>query len=374
MRMNNKKKNSFEVEELGKFTEKEIYEIPEALRRLIQNKDHIEKIAQKVINNNTRHIYLIGAGTSYHAGFAISYMFNRITHIPTFCEFSMEFQYLIEPILDKNDCVIGISQSGRTKDTIESVKLAKQSRGCLTIAVTNDSESELAEACDYDIFLNCGEEKSVLATKTYINQLAGLSILALETAISKGEITENYYRMIWEELKLIPSKIENSLPDLHKKIKDYSNYFKFAEFCFILGGGSDYATAMEASLKLKEGARIFGQAYSTAEFPHGPITLADSSAWILAIIPKEEDQRKKNLINLLKRIKERKATILGIYEIEDEKDIPDPIDFGIQVPNTIHDLQPIIMILAVQLLTLEIARIKNINSDTPKFLTKVSGI
>jgi glucosamine--fructose-6-phosphate aminotransferase (isomerizing) len=131
---------------------------------------------------------------------------------------------------------------------------------------------------------------------------------------------------------------------------------------------------MEASLKLKEGSRIFGQAYSTAEFPHGPITLADSDAWILAMISHEKDQRKENLMNLLLRIKERKATILGIYEAEKSEEVPNVIDFGIRVPNTLKDLQPLVMILAVQLLTLEIAKIKGINCDTPKFLTKVSGI
>ncbi|MBY8982798.1 MAG: hypothetical protein KGD57_07610, partial [Candidatus Lokiarchaeota archaeon] len=93
-----------------------------------------------------------------------------------------------------------------------------------------------------------------------------------------------------------------------------------------------------------------------------------------AIIPHEDDQRKKNLINLLERIKERKATILGVYESEETNNIPKPIDIGIQVPNTIKDLQPLIMILAIQLLTLEIARIKGIDCDTPKYLTKVSGI
>ncbi|MBD3194181.1 MAG: SIS domain-containing protein [Candidatus Lokiarchaeota archaeon] len=363
-----------EVNKLGKFTEKEIYEIPDKLQILIESYETIVKIARNIIDFNTKHIYLLGAGSSYHAGFAISYMFNRISKIPTYCEYSMEFQYLIEPILDSRDCIIAISQSGETKDTIESIKLAKDSKKCLIIAITNNDESQLAKLCDHSIFLNCGEEKSVLATKTYINQLASLSILALEIAIIKKSVTKEDYKIIWDELKQIPTKIKNTLPKLHNSIKQHSNYFKFAEFCFILGGGPDYATAKEASLKLKEGARIFGQAYSTAEFPHGPITLADSKAWILAIIPHENDQRKKNLLNLLARIKERKATILGVFEGDLSETIPEQLDFGIAVPNTINDLQPLVMILAVQLLTLEIARIKGINSDSPKFLTKVSGI
>ena len=179
---------------------------------------------------------------------------------------------------------------------------------------------------------------------------------------------------MFSELDKIPELIRESIPSLHNIIKLYSHYFKFAEFCFILGSGPDYATAMEASLKLKEGARIFGQAYSTAEFPHGPITLADSRTWILALIPHEDDKRKRILISLLERIKERKATILGVYETGEKGVIPGPIDIAIQIPNTIMDFQPLIMILAVQLLTLEISRIKGIDCDTPKFLTKVSRI
>ncbi|MFX0069590.1 MAG: SIS domain-containing protein [Candidatus Hermodarchaeota archaeon] len=360
-------------ETLGNLTEKEIFEIPNCLKKVIEEKELINKVAKEVVTHNTQHIFIIGAGSSYHAGFAMSYMFNRITNIPTFTEFAMEFQYLIKPILHKEDCIIGVSQSGETKDTIETIKIAKD-YGCLTIGITNNLDSTLAKLCDLSIFLKCGDEKAILATKTYVSELAALSMLSLEIAKLNKSIPNEEYNKIWVELIKIPDKINSILLNLHEVIKKYSQYFKFADFCFIIGSGPDFATAMEASLKLKEGARIFGQAYSTAEFPHGPITLADSRTWILAIIPHEEDKRKKKLINLLKRIKERKATILGIYESTDQSFIPDSVDFGIQVPNTILDLQPLLMILGVQLLTLEIARIKGINCDTPKYLSKVSEI
>lgn len=358
------------IEDLGKLTQKEIYEIPESLKNALEQKEIVAKIAEEIKSRNVSHIYLIGAGSSYHAGFAISYMFNRITSIPTFTEYSMEFQYLIEPILKKSDCIIGLSQSGETKDTIESIKIAKN-LGCLTIGISNQLNSSLARICDFAISLKCNEEKSVLATKTYVSELAILSMVSMEIAKKKNSITIDEYHEIWDDLNAIPIKIETILPRLHAEIKKCSQYFKFAEFCFILGGGEDYAAAMEASLKLKEGARIFGQAYPIAEFPHGPITLADYKAWILAFIPREEDKRRENMDALLKRIKERKATILGIYSSEE---VPESVDFGIQVPSTYKDLQPLLTILSIQLLTLEIARIKGINCDTPKFLSKVSGI
>ncbi|NHJ24402.1 MAG: SIS domain-containing protein [Candidatus Lokiarchaeota archaeon] len=358
---------------LGKYTEKEIYEIPLILKKVIEQKNEIQRIAQIIKESGIRHIYLIGAGSSYHAGFAMNYLFNRITKIPTYTEFSMEFQYLIKPILKKDDCVIGISQSGETSDTIDSIKIAKD-LGCLTIAITNNTNSNLSKITDCVIGLGCGEEISVLATKTYVAQLTLLSMLSLEISHLNKSITSEEYDSLWGELRRIPDKIHSTLPILHKKVINSSYHFKFVKFCFILGSGPDYATAMEGSLKLKEGARIFGQAYSTAEFPHGPITLADSDTCIIAIIPQERDSRKNKLLNLLERIKERKATILAIYESLDENIHDLPFDIGLQVPDTSLDLQPLVMILAIQLLTLEIARVNGLNPDEPKFLKKVSNI
>lgn len=366
--MNNEEQ--IDIAEFGKYTQEEIFQIPECLKRVLEEKDLIKRIANEIQSRKVRSIYLVGAGSSYHAGYAISYMFNNVSKIPTYTEYSMEFEYLIKPILTQDDCIIGISQSGETIDTIEDIKMGKQ-LGCLSIGISNSLDSSLGNICDFNVPLNCGEEKSILATKTYVAELFVLSMLALEIANIRETITNERYSEIWEELISIPVKISTILPRLHKEIKKYSHYFKFAEFCFILGGGADYASAMEASLKLKEGSRIFGQAYSTAEFPHGPITLADSRAWILAIIPQEEDKIKENILNLLLRIKERKATIFGIYHSDE---IPRALDFGVQIPTTIRELQPTLTILVIQLLTLEIARIKGINCDEPKYLKKVSGI
>jgi glucosamine--fructose-6-phosphate aminotransferase (isomerizing) len=369
----NNSEESNENDKLGTLTQKEIYEIPSILQNVLAQKDFIRNIAKELSKKSVTHIYLIGAGSSYHAGFAISYMFNRLTNIPTFTEYSMEFQYLILPILQKSDCVIGISQSGETKDTVESLRQAKEF-GSFTIGITNNPDSNLAKVPDIVIELKCGEEKSVLATKTYLAELTVLVIFSLELAGQNKSISNEEYNRIWVELIRIPDKVHSILPSLHSMIKDNVSFFKSTKFCFIIGSGPDYATAMEAALKLKEGARIFSQAYSTAEFPHGPITLADSDSCILAIIPHEEDKRKENLLHLLKRLKERDAKILGIYESIDSDYVPESIDYGIKVPNSYIDLQPLIIIIAIQLLTIEIAKINGLNPDEPKFLTKISNL
>lgn len=370
--MNQEKVNIID-QNLGKQTQSEIFEIPQCLNRVLNQKDLISTVATKIVKRKTHHLYIIGAGSSYHAGYAMSYMFNRLTKIPTFTEFSMEFLYLIKPILGKEDCVIAISQSGKTKDTINSIEISKEI-GCLTIGITNNLDSDLTKICDFNLGLNCKEEESVLATKTYVASLAILAMLSLEIARENKTVISEEYNQIWVELVRMSDRINSLLPLLHKKIKKYVYFFKNINYCFILGSGPEYATAMEAALKLKEGSRIFGQAYSTAEFPHGPITLADSNTGILAIIPYENDERKQNLLNLLKRLKERKAIIIGIYEYLENTNAPESVCYGIEIPNTVSDLQPILMILAIQLLTLELSRAYGINCDTPKFLTKVMGV
>ena len=203
---------------LGKLTQKEIFEIPSSLKKVIEQKNLISRIAKGIISKNVNHIFVIGAGSSYHAGFAMSYMFNRITKIPTFTEFSMEFQYLVKPILTKDDCVIALSQSGETKDTIDSIKISKEI-GCLTIGITNDPNSNLAKISEYSINLNCGKENSVLATKTYVTELAVLAILSVEISKEKKSINNEEINSIWVELVRIPDKIYSILPILHENIK-----------------------------------------------------------------------------------------------------------------------------------------------------------
>lgn len=362
--------------EYGKQTLQEIWEIPEAIRRGIINKDDRNKIyevAQKIVESGCASIYCLGSGTSYHAGLVATYWFSQLAYFPTHCELAPEFPYLVEPIVAKKHVVICISQSGESELTVYSAKVAKE-KGAFVIAITNNPSSELAKiANDNTILIKAGPEKSVLATKTYVTQLVILTALAIDLAKIRGKITEDRYESLWDELKSMPKLIELILPNYRKEIKKIAPYFKFARNCFVIGAGPDYANCMEAALKLKEGARIFAQAFSTAEFPHGPITLAEpQSSFVLCILPrKEAESRHEDVVKLIKRLKEREITVLGIKDPSD--DIND-LDIVIDIPQCSETFQPIFSIIPVQLLVVEIATIQGINCDTPKFLSKVSGL
>ncbi|TKJ16644.1 MAG: hypothetical protein CEE43_19580 [Promethearchaeota archaeon Loki_b32] len=322
------------------------------------------------MSSGIEHIYLIGSGSSYLAGFTISYLFNNIGSIPTYAVFATEFQYLIKPILNENDCIIGLSQSGETKGVIDSINSGRK-LGCLTIAITNYMASNLAKISDISLHLQCSIENSVLSTKTYISELVILSILSLEIAKIKKRITDNEYNTIWEDLTSLPKNIQTHLSKLHREIKSISKNLKTIEFCFYLGSGADYPTVMEGCLKLKEGARFIGHAYPTSEFSHGPLTIVGPNICVISIIPQENDKKKQNIFKILKRIKDLNGIVLVLYS---SNEIYDQFDFKIKVPTTNQYLQPINSVIGFQLLTLEIARLRGINCDTPRYLTKITDM
>ncbi len=362
--------------ELGKITSSEIWEIPESIRKTLFTKEEAErirKIAKAIIDSGCVSIYCLGSGTSYHAGLVSTYTFVEVAKFPTHCELAPEFPYLVEPIIAKKHCCICISQSGESELTVYAAEKSKEA-GAFIVAITNNPESKLAKvAGDYALITQAGIEKSVLATKTYVAQLVILKALAIDLAMLRGTITKDEHESLWDELKAIPKIIELTLPMMRKEIRKLAPYFKFAKNCFAIGTGPDFANTMEAALKLKEGARIFAQAFSTAEFPHGPITLAESHmAFCIVIVPKREKERRYNdVIKLMQRLKERGVTILAINCNEEKLE---DIDFSISIPLVSEIFQPIITIVPIQLLVVEISIIQNINCDTPKYLSKISGI
>lgn len=351
----------------------EIFAIPQSVKRTIQQRDALERVARAMLDVRPELIILTGSGTSFHAGLAANYWFARHARVPTFVVLSPEFQFQVAPVLRKRHVVVVISQSGESVDAVEAAKVAK-SAGALTVGVTNSPESTLAETVEHVLATRCGEEKSILATKTYVAQLAALFGLAIELGRFGEKLSVETSEGFWEHLRLIPAQVEVLLPQLHASIRKLAKYYKFVEKAFVLGAGPDFATAQEAALKLKEGARITAQAYSTAEFPHGPITLADPSAWIVAIVPHEDDPRRGPIIRLLERIKSRGATILGIIIQTKPTNDLDFLDHVVNLPSTPEDLFPLLSIIPIQLLVVEIALIKELNPDAPKWLTKVAGI
>lgn len=363
--------------ELGKHTLTEIWEIPQTLRNLFNHpgtRRQIKQIAQAIHESGCVSIYVFGSGTSYHAGLVSTYWFSQLAKIPTHCELAPEFPYLIEPIIAPKHVSICISQSGESELTVYAAQKA-QERGSFVIGVTNEADSQLATLTgDHSIITQAGTEQSILATKTYVSQLGALLALALDLAILRETITQDLYVKYWRELEELPGKIDTYFPLIHSQIQQIAPVFKFSRNCFVIGAGPDYGNCMETALKLKEGARIFAQAFSTAETPHGPITLLSDprDAFVLCIIPRPEaEQRYNDIIKLNHRLRERGVTILRIGS---PTDIENSEDLAIDIPPSSEILQPILSILPIQILVVEISRVQNIDCDTPKFLSKVSKL
>ncbi|UYP46572.1 Glutamine--fructose-6-phosphate aminotransferase [isomerizing] [Candidatus Lokiarchaeum ossiferum] len=362
---------------LGKKTISEIWQVPMAIQKSVfqkQNRALIREISRGIISSGCVSIYIFGSGTSYHAGLVSTYWFSQLAKFPTHCELAPEFPYLIEPIIAPKHVAICISQSGESELTVYSAQKSKD-KGAHVIAITNNESSTITKIAGHrTLVTQAGPEESILATKTYISELAVLAALAIDLAFLRKKISDDEYNSIWDEFKTVPKLIELTLPLFHKEIRTIAPFFKFSRNCFVIGAGPDYANCMEAALKLKEGARIFSQAFSTAETPHGPITLLSDprDAFVLCIIPRPEaESRHKDIVKLISRLKKRGVTILGIKNpIDDTLDL----DIAIDIPKCSEIFHPLFSIIPVQLLVVEIATIQNIDCDRPKDLSKISSL
>ena len=354
---------------LGKYTLKEIYDIPRALEETLKQTEIFKEITEKIFKIQINRIFLTGSGTSYHSGYFAQYLFNNLTKIYSAAEFAPEFPYLIKSLINENDLIIALSQSGESKGTIKTIEFGNEKK-ISTVCISNNPDSKLAKIADFCIFTKCEKEISVMATKTYIAELGVLAALALEMAKYLNRISDEIYTSYWNELLSLPNKIEKLIPKSHKEVKTLISKFKLTDRCFVLGAGPDFATAKEGALKLKEGAQIFADEFPTAEFPHGPIILAKSNVWILTIIPSQNEIRKEYMIRLINKMKKRNPTIITISSSVD----PQLVDFQLKIPFTLPELRPFLSIIPIQLLTLELSKKKGLNCDTPEALTKISGI
>lgn len=350
----------------GHLTLKEIEEQPHVIQKTIANSSIFEEIATKINDAKPKLIIITGSGSSFNAGFASLYILNKIAQIPTWVVHSSEFPYIIKPILKKKDhLLIPISQSGESIGTVAAAEHAS-SLGIPTIAVTAHPDSPLAQKSSMILPLQSGEEQSVMATKTYMAQIAALIRLAISLGEYNADLQPSYVKELRNSLEKVPKELTHSLDYFKVAIRDISPGYRFVKHAFILGSGPDYATAMEAALKLKEGARILAEPYSAPEFRHGPITLADEYTMIVGIIPHSSSIRFDSVNSLLVKVKERHTSILGITPAQNL-----PYESIIKMPHLHDELSPLINIVPVQYLAHNIAILRGYDPDNPKFLTKV---
>ncbi|MDA8904262.1 glutamine--fructose-6-phosphate transaminase (isomerizing) [Flavobacteriaceae bacterium] len=354
------------------FMLKEIHEQPKAIIDTLRGRLKLNKGIIKLsgIDNNlnkftsANKITIIGCGTSWHAGLVGEYIFEKISRIPVEVEYASEFRYR-DPIINPNDIVIAISQSGETADTLAAMKLAK-AKGAFVFGICNVVGSSITRESHSGTYTHAGPEIGVASTKAFTTQITVLYLMALKLGKAKGIISSTLFNKYLTELNLIPEKIEKSL-SINNKIEEIAEQIKDSSNCLYLGRGFNFPVALEGALKLKEISYIHAEGYPAAEMKHGPIALIDENMPTVVIATSKGHYDK--VVSNIREIQSRKGKIIAIIT-EGDKDVKEIADYYIEIPETIESLTPLITTIPLQLLSYHIAVKLGKNVDQPRNLAK----
>jgi len=337
----------------------EIFEQPEAIARLLRSQGGaVRAVADRIRNRDIRWIFLAARGTSDNAGLYAKYLWGSVNRLPVALAAPSLFSVYRTPPQISDSLVLGISQSGQSPDIVGVVEEGRR-QGALTLAITNDPSSPLAEAAELIIDTEAGEEKAVAATKTYTTQLTAIAMLSAALSGSSEQI---------EWLQKLPALSEEAL-GLEMTIEVAAERYRYISQCVVLGRGFNYATAFEWSLKLKELAYIVAEAYSPADFQHGPMALAQDGFPVFAVVPRGGDS--ENLISLLKRlVEERRVELLAISNEHSALELAHtPLVLPANLPEWVS---PIPAIIPAQLFCYYLTRSKGYDTEDPRGLSKVT--
>ena len=367
---------TFDLEEIEKggfahFMLKEIYEQPVTIEdsmrgRLLEDQGTsvlggLSHVIDKLVH--APRIVFAACGTSWHAALVGEYMFEQYAHIPVEVEYASEFRYR-NPILNKDDVVIVISQSGETADTLAALREAK-SRGITVLGICNVVGSSIARESDAGVYIHAGPEIGVASTKAFTSQLTVLALVTLLLARKKG-MPEEAGKEIVHELKLLPEKVRSIFNDT-KQIDLIANEFKEMRNFLYLGRGYNFPVALEGALKLKEISYIHAEGYPAAEMKHGPIALIDKNMPVVFIAPRDGSYEK--VMSNIQEVKARRGRVIAIVN-EDESEMDQLAGYRIIVPKTLDMLAPILTVIPLQLLAYRIAVFRGCNVDQPRNLAK----
>ena len=354
------------------FMLKEIHEQPKAIIDTLRGRLKLNKGIIKLsgIDNNLKKftsankITIIGCGTSWHAGLVGEYIFEKISRISVEVEYASEFRYR-DPIINTNDIVIAISQSGETADTLAAMKLAKE-KGAFVFGICNVVGSSITRESHSGTYTHAGPEIGVASTKAFTTQISVLYLMALKIGKEKGIISSTLFNNYLAELKLIPEKIEKAL-NYNSKVEEIAEQIKDSSNCLYLGRGFNFPVALEGALKLKEISYIHAEGYPAAEMKHGPIALIDENMPTVVIATAKGHYDK--VVSNIREIQSRKGKIIAIIT-EGDKDVKEIADYYIEVPETIESLTPLLTTIPLQLLSYHIAVKLGKNVDQPRNLAK----
>ena len=354
------------------FMLKEIFEQPKTIVDCIRgriNPETYDVILSGIMDNrerflNARRIIFVACGTSWHASLIGEHLIENICRIPVEVEYASEFRYR-NPIINADDIVIAVSQSGETADTLAAVELARKA-GAFVFGICNVVGSSFARATDSGAYIHVGPEIGVASTKAFTGQVTVMAMLALAVGREKGTVTEEYYREVAKGLLELPAVLEDVL-GLGDRIADLSKIFTYAHNFIYLGRGYNYPTALEGALKLKEISYIHAEGYPAAEMKHGAIALIDNEMPTVAIATPDNTYEKT--ASNIEEIRARGGKIIAVIA-RDDTHVRRSADYTIEVPVVTDCLMPIVVSVPLQLLAYYIAVNKGRNVDQPRNLAK----
>lgn len=354
------------------FMLKEIFEQPTTLATSMRGRVNIEHnnitLAGFIDNKekflNAKRIIITACGTSWHAGLIGMYAIEEFARIPVVVEYSSEFRYR-SPVINEDDLVIAISQSGETADTLAAIELAK-SHGAFIFGICNVVGASIPRAAHSGCYTHVGPEIGVASTKAFTAQVTVLTMLALMIGKEKGTLSDERYLQIVSELSKIPEKISEILKQ-DQSIAEFAKTFTYAQNFIYLGRGYNYPIAMEGALKLKEISYIHAEGYPAAEMKHGPIALINQEMPVVVIAPQCGTYEK--VVSNIQEIKARKGRIISIVTNGDTV-VRDMSDYSICIPETEECLVPLLAAIPLQLLAYHIAVVKGCDVDQPRNLAK----
>ena len=355
------------------FMLKEIFEQPHTLQDCIRgriDKHTFTPVLSGVRENRerfmrARRIIIVACGTSWHAALIGKHLIESLCRIPVETDYASEFRYR-NPVIEADDIVIAVSQSGETADTLAAVELARRS-GAFVYGICNVVGSSIARATDSGTYIHVGPEIGVASTKAFTGQVTVLLLLALTIALERGTVAEDRLRHIARELLLLPQILESTLRRVSGEVESLAKIFTYAHNFIYMGRGVNYPTALEGALKLKEISYIHAEGYPAAEMKHGPIALIDAEMPCVVIATPDATYAKT--VSNMEEIKSRGGKIVAVVA-EGDTIATDIADYVIQVPAVAECLTPIVVSIPLQLLAYYIAVNKGRDVDKPRNLAK----
>jgi glucosamine--fructose-6-phosphate aminotransferase (isomerizing) len=352
------------------FMLKEIYEQPESIAETIGDRTRHGKLVLEGLGmddqqlRELRRIVILACGTAYHAGVVGRYALEEWARVPVEPDIASEWIYR-NPVIDEKTLVIGISQSGETRDTVGAMRLARE-KGANTVAITNMMGSHITREVDSSLFTRCGLEVGVAASKTFTAQVALMYLVGLKLAEIRGTLPPDEISYIVDQVYTLPEKIASFLDGDHP-VEEIAQRFYQQDFFLYLGRHIGLPVALEGALKLKEISYIPTEAYSAGEMKHGPIALLEEGTPVVVVATNIHVYDK--IVSNIQETRARGAHVIAVAT-DGNEDIQHHADDVIYVPRTPAFLQAALAVVPLQLLAYRIARLRGLNVDQPRNLAK----